>query len=103
MSNEKNLGWLFDIGDEILPSNMGIIINHEIRIPFLNKQDSMESKNGFFRGSSVFALVMFRNGPSQGFYEDVVAAFPELRLYSVVRVSEVRIFANLVDFAIVLS
>ena len=23
-------------------------INHEIRIPFLNKQDSMESKAGFF-------------------------------------------------------
>ena len=35
MSNEKNLGWLFDIGDEILPSCMGIIyfINHERRIP----------------------------------------------------------------------
>ena len=64
------------------------------------KKDSMESKKRFF---FVAALVMFRNGPSQDFYEDVVAAFPELRLYSVVRVSEVRIFANLVDFAIVLS
>ena len=27
-SNEKNLGWLFDIGDEILPSYMGFLINH---------------------------------------------------------------------------
>ena len=28
-----NKPWLFDIGDEILPSYMGIKINHEIRIP----------------------------------------------------------------------
>ena len=28
MSNEKNLGWLGYIGDEILPSYIGIIINH---------------------------------------------------------------------------
>ena len=27
-SNEKNPGWLFDIGDEILPSYIGIIISH---------------------------------------------------------------------------
>ena len=25
---KKNLGWLFDIGDENLPSYMGITINH---------------------------------------------------------------------------
>ena len=28
MSNEKNPGWLGYIGDEILPSYIGIIINH---------------------------------------------------------------------------
>ena len=28
LSNEKTLVWLFDIGDEILPSYIGIIINH---------------------------------------------------------------------------
>ena len=26
--DEKNPGWLFDIGDEILPRYMGIMINH---------------------------------------------------------------------------
>ena len=50
LSHEKNHGWLAYIGDEILPSYIGIIINHEIRIPITN-QDSMESKAGFFRGS----------------------------------------------------
>ena len=33
LSNEENLGWLFDIGDEILPSYMFFFINHEIRTP----------------------------------------------------------------------
>ena len=33
MSNKKNLGWLFDIGDEILPSYMGIIVNHLVVMP----------------------------------------------------------------------
>ena len=33
MSHEKIPGWLGYIGDEILPSYIGIIINHEIRIP----------------------------------------------------------------------
>ena len=28
MSNEKKPGWLFDIGDEILPNYIGIIICH---------------------------------------------------------------------------
>ena len=28
LSNEKDLGWLFDIGDVILPSCMGIVKNH---------------------------------------------------------------------------
>ena len=36
----------------ILPSYLGIVsINHEIRIPSLTNQDSMESKRCFFRGS----------------------------------------------------
>ena len=29
MSNEKNPGWLGYLGDEILPSYIGIVINHE--------------------------------------------------------------------------
>ena len=33
LSNEKNTGCLACIGDEILPNYIGIIINHEIRIP----------------------------------------------------------------------
>ena len=28
LSNEKNTGWLGYIGDEILPSYIGIIVNH---------------------------------------------------------------------------
>ena len=39
MSNEKNdflfIGYM---GDEILPRYVGIVVNHDIRIPFLNKQ-----------------------------------------------------------------
>ena len=35
------------VGDEILSSCMGIIINHEIRIPELNNQYFMESKRFF--------------------------------------------------------
>ena len=33
MSNEKKIGWLGHIGDEILPRFMGSRINDEIRIP----------------------------------------------------------------------
>ena len=33
VSHEKYLGWLGYIGDEQLTSYIGIIINHEIRIP----------------------------------------------------------------------
>ena len=36
--------WLFDIGDEILPNDMGIIKNNVLRIPFLTNQYFMESK-----------------------------------------------------------
>ena len=53
MSNEKKTGWLGYIGDEILPNYMGILINHDIRIPSLNNQDSMECQQGFFRGSHI--------------------------------------------------
>ena len=37
MSNEKHPGWLGYVGDDILPNYMGIIKNHEIRIPSLNQ------------------------------------------------------------------
>ena len=50
MSNEKNrkVGWVF-VGDEILPSYIGhYFINHEIRIPSLTIQDSIESRRVFF-------------------------------------------------------
>jgi len=33
MSHEKYHGWLGCIGDDILPSYIGILINHERRIP----------------------------------------------------------------------
>ncbi len=47
--------WLVYIGDEILPSFIRIVINHDIRIPSLTEQDSMESKAVFvFRGSHVY-------------------------------------------------
>ncbi len=39
LSNEKNPGWLVYIGGEILPSYIGIIIGHEIRIPIKTNQD----------------------------------------------------------------
>ena len=46
-NHEKNPGWLGYIGDDILPSYMGISINHEIRIPSLTNEDSMESRSFF--------------------------------------------------------
>ena len=50
MSNEKRapscLGSFS--GDDALHSYMGITKNHEIRIPSLDNQDSMESKKVFF-------------------------------------------------------
>ena len=37
------------VGDDILPSYIGhYFINHEIRIPLLTIQDSIESRAGFF-------------------------------------------------------
>ena len=33
LPNVQNPGWLFDIGDELLPNYMGIINNANIRIP----------------------------------------------------------------------
>ena len=41
------VGWVIH-GDDKLPSYIGIIINHEIRIPSLTIQDSMESRSVFF-------------------------------------------------------
>ena len=43
-SNEKNLGWLIDIRDEILASSMGIISSTIIRIPINQPGFPMESK-----------------------------------------------------------
>ena len=56
LSNEKLApGCLLGVGDEILPTYVGITPNHEIRIPIkqiLNNQYFMESKEGpFFPGS----------------------------------------------------
>ena len=49
LSNEKRApGCLGYIGDEQLPSYLGIISKTIIRIPIKNKQDSMESKAFFF-------------------------------------------------------
>ena len=44
LSNEKNLGWLIDIRDEILASSMGIISSTIIRIPINQPGFPMESK-----------------------------------------------------------
>ncbi len=42
-------GWLGYIGDELLPSYIGIIINHDIRIP-INQPVEWNVRLGFFRG-----------------------------------------------------
>ena len=42
------VGWLVYIGDEILPSYIGTIIDHEIRIPIFSIQDSIESRRVLF-------------------------------------------------------
>ena len=46
MSHEKY--WLGYIGDYTTQLYIEIIINHEIRIPELTNQDSMESRRVFF-------------------------------------------------------
>ena len=43
MNHEKNPGWLGYIGNEILPSYIGIIINH-CKDPYLTNQDFMKSR-----------------------------------------------------------
>ncbi len=54
MSNEKNLRWLFDIGDEILPRYMGIIsINHEIRPPIKQPSNVQNHSECIHRSESV--------------------------------------------------
>ena len=40
---KKKTGWLGYIGDDKLPSYIGIIRNHELKIPQWTNQDSMES------------------------------------------------------------
>ena len=47
LSHEKFPGWLDYIGDEILPSYIGVIIN-ELYGSLLTNQDSMESRRDFF-------------------------------------------------------
>ena len=49
LRHEKYHGWLGCIGDEILPSCIGIIMNHEIKIPSLtNQDDQWKVRKGFF-------------------------------------------------------
>ncbi len=48
---KKTLGWLFDIGDEILPSYMGIFKQNHYKDPTINKQYLNGKQEGFFRGS----------------------------------------------------
>ncbi len=49
VSNEKNPGYLEFVGDEILPSYIGILIIH-CKDPYY-PTSIMESWKGFFRGS----------------------------------------------------
>ena len=61
MSNEKNLGWLGYIGDEILPSYIGIIINN-YKNPY-KPTSIMESSKGFFVAhmKTWFIIQFFKN------------------------------------------
>ena len=47
LGNEKKPGCLGYMGDEILPSFIGIMINH-YKLSLLTNQDSIESMAGFF-------------------------------------------------------
>ncbi len=58
VSNEKNTGRFGYIGDEILPSYIGIIVNHEIRIPI--KQPILWKVRGFFSWLIFFTLEITR-------------------------------------------
>ena len=53
MSGVQHPGWLFDIGDEILPKYMGIISETIIRIP-IKPISIMECHKGVERCSHVF-------------------------------------------------
>ena len=54
---KKGPGCLGNIGDEMLPSYVGMIQRkHEIRIPEVSNQDSMASKTGFFVAQIVVQL-----------------------------------------------
>ena len=49
VDEKRALGWLGYIGDEILPSYIGIMRHHEIRIPINQPGFKQESKGpGFF-------------------------------------------------------
>ena len=54
-----------------LPSYIGIIFNHEIRIPELTNQDSMESRRVFFVAQMRFfwgLVVGAKDGGSRAFF-----------------------------------
>ena len=55
-SSVQNPGWLFDVGDEILPNYMGISFFADIRIPSLTNQDFHGSCQlvGFVAAAQVF-------------------------------------------------
>ena len=66
LSNERNPGWLGYIGDEILPSYIGIIISHEIRIPINQPGFQWKVIKGFFRGSPEPQVLYFWKPSSPG-------------------------------------
>ena len=61
MSSEKRPGWLFDIGDEILPNYMGIIIS-QYKDPY-ETTSTMESKRFFFVAHIIFSPSLGRTFP----------------------------------------
>ena len=67
LSNEKNTGWLNYIGDEILQSYTGNIINH-YKDPLIIKPYFMESRRFFFRGSSGHYSMILKDPRHPGEY-----------------------------------
>ena len=63
---KENPGWLGYIGDEILPSYIGIIISHEIRIPINQPGFQWKEVKGFFRGSPEPQVLYFWKPSSPG-------------------------------------
>ena len=59
VSNEKKLGWLGYIGDEILPSYIGhYFINHYFRIPSLTIQYNRKNRRVFFVAHVSFSVFL---------------------------------------------